>query len=103
MIDSLQNNQKFSRTPQNSFEVAGVDATLLRGAQVFCIVTMHLADPAVLKLILRVLREISKLSPLVFELYPSTKANIKSFGLSNQINARRLIIWPPQSSLDFLT
>lgn len=106
MIDSLLSNRSFARSPADCLKAAGVDPTLIQGAQGFGIVTMHRpsnVDHAdVLASLLGVLREISESIPLVFALHPRTKSNIERFGLGNLIDQTKMIMLPPQGYLEML-
>lgn len=106
MIDSLLSNRSFARSPADCLQAAGVDPTLIQGAQGFGIVTMHRPSNVdhtdVLASLLGVLREISESIPLVFALHPRTKSNIERFGLGNLIDLTKMIMLPPQGYLEML-
>ncbi|HLO62347.1 MAG TPA: UDP-N-acetylglucosamine 2-epimerase (non-hydrolyzing) [Azonexus sp.] len=106
MIDSLLSNLDVARNPGETLKANGIDPTVIHGEQGYGIVTMHrpsnVDDPAILKSLLTVLREISGSLPLIFALHPRTKSNIERFELENLIDRNRMIILPPQGYLEML-
>lgn len=106
MIDSLQTNRQYARSPAETLTAEGRNPAVIAGAQGYGVVTMHrpsnVDHPEILGNLLGVLREISADLPLVFALHPRTKSNIERFGLSHLIDSSNMIMLPPQGYLEML-
>ena len=106
MIDSLLFHLPSARRASATLSHHGFDPNVLLDPNGYGLVTLHRpsnVDTApVLRELLSVLREVSTRLPLVFALHPRTRTNIERFGLSDFIDARRVIILPPQGYLEML-
>jgi UDP-N-acetylglucosamine 2-epimerase (non-hydrolysing) len=99
MIDSLRANLA-SAVPAS--QSAG-RALVPKG---YALVTLHrpsnVDDPAVLKPLLAVLREIAARMPMVFPIHPRTAARIREFGAGDFLTAPGVTALPPASYLAML-
>ncbi|MDR1996220.1 non-hydrolyzing UDP-N-acetylglucosamine 2-epimerase [Azonexus sp.] len=106
MIDSLQDNRQYARSPTTTIATGGGDPALIAGPEGYGVVTLHrpsnVDTPDVLASLLGVLREISARLPLVFALHPRTRGNIERFGLQHLIDTPRMLMLPPQGYLEML-
>jgi UDP-N-acetylglucosamine 2-epimerase (non-hydrolysing) len=104
MIDSLLANREHARSGAETLQAHGIDAAVLAGG--YGVVTMHrpsnVDDAATLRSLLGVLRDVAARLPLVFALHPRTRANIERFGLGALIDARTMLLLPPQGYLEML-
>jgi UDP-N-acetylglucosamine 2-epimerase (non-hydrolysing) len=106
MIDSLTASLRHAVAPAQVLAGNGLDAAPLAGERGFGLVTLHrpsnvdtrddLADA------LSILGEIAGELPLVWPLHPRTRANIDRFGLWPAVDARRVLVLPPQGYLETL-
>jgi UDP-N-acetylglucosamine 2-epimerase (non-hydrolysing) len=106
MIDSLMTSLRLAIPPVAVFAENGADATLLVGQCGFGLVTLHrpsnVDQRESLAEALAILADISRALPLVWPLHPRTRANIERFGLWGMVDARRMIVLPPQGYLETL-
>ncbi|MEF7616873.1 UDP-N-acetylglucosamine 2-epimerase (non-hydrolyzing) [Aquincola sp. MAHUQ-54] len=106
MIDSLLSNRPQARPGEQTLQAHGIDPSLLRHASGYGVVTLHrpsnVDEPARLRAVLEVLREVSEQLPLVFALHPRTRANIDRFELASLIDPARMAVLPPQGYLEML-
>ncbi len=106
MIDSLLANRSFATPAKDTLRVANIDPEIILGPNGYGVVTLHrpsnVDDPDTLASLLQVLSEIADRLPLVFALHPRTKNNIERFQLSHLINARCMLMLPPQGYLEML-
>lgn len=106
MIDSLLSNREFAHPPEKTLTEAGFDASLLKGANGYAVVTLHrpsnVDQAETLRPLLDVLRKVSEKLPLVFALHPRTRANIERFGLNDLVSSQRIVLLPPQGYLEML-
>ncbi|WP_326540164.1 non-hydrolyzing UDP-N-acetylglucosamine 2-epimerase [Pseudorhodoferax sp.] len=106
MIDSLHASRPQARPAADTLKAHGADPALLRAEAGYGVVTLHRpsnVDQAdTLRLLLETLRAVSERLPLVFALHPRTRANIERFGLGGLIDARRMVLLPPQGYLEML-
>jgi UDP-N-acetylglucosamine 2-epimerase (non-hydrolysing) len=106
MIDSLLFNREFARAPQETVAASGFDASLLRGAQGYAVVTLHRPSNVDrienLRPLLDVMRKVAEKLPLVVALHPRTRANIEKFGLGDLVANPRIVLLPPQGYLEML-
>ena len=104
MIDSLLANRSHARGVADTLRQHGADPGLVAGG--YGVVTMHrpsnVDDAATLRSLLGVLHEVAAQIPLVFALHPRTRANIERFGLGALIDARTMVLLPPQGYLEML-
>src|SRR6185295_16574579 len=106
MIDSLLASLQHAVPPRDVFAGNGVDVALLGEERGFGLVTLHrpsnVDQQASLAEALTILGEISQELPLVCPLHPRTRANIERFGLWRLVDARRMVVLPPQGYLETL-
>ena len=106
MIDSLLASLQHAVPPSVVFAGNGVDAALLGEERGFGLVTLHrpsnVDQQDSLAEALTILGEISQELPLVCPLHPRTRANIERFGLWRLVDARRMVVLPPQGYLETL-
>ena len=104
MIDSLLDSRPAARSPAATLQAHGADPALLDGR--YGVVTLHrpsnVDDASTLEGLFSVLHEVSSQLPLVFALHPRTRANIQKFGLDKLIDARQMVLLPPQGYLEML-
>jgi UDP-N-acetylglucosamine 2-epimerase (non-hydrolysing) len=106
MIDSLLASLQYAVPPSVVFAGNGVDTALLGEKRRFGLVTLHrpsnVDQQASLAEALTILGEISEGLPLVCLLHPRTRASIERFGLWRLVDARRMVVLPPQGYLETL-
>ena len=106
MIDSLRFNQARAHSAADTLAAHGIDPALLRDRQGFGVVTLHrpsnVDDAPTLRGLLGVLAEVAAQLPLVFALHPRTRHNIERFELGGLVDAKRMIMLPPQGYLEML-
>ncbi len=106
MIDSLVANRPAARTAASTVAASGLSSQFLEGQTGFGVVTLHRpsnVDSAdSLGKLLGILREVAADLPLIFALHPRTRANIDKFGLMYLVDAKRMLILPPQGYLEML-
>jgi UDP-N-acetylglucosamine 2-epimerase (non-hydrolysing) len=106
MIDTLRLGLEQARPPAETLRAHGLDPALLSGPAGYGVVTMHrpsnVDEADTLADLLATLRLAADRLPLVFALHPRTRANIDRFGLMAQVDARRMLLLPPQGYLEML-
>jgi UDP-N-acetylglucosamine 2-epimerase (non-hydrolysing) len=106
MIDSLKASLAHAVPPAVVFAANGVDAKVVRELRRFGLVTLHrpsnVDDQESLGDSLAILSEVARDLPLIWPLHPRTRANIERFRLGRLIDAKRLIVLPPQGYLETL-
>ncbi len=106
MIDSLLASRPAARSVKDTLKLNGIAPAIVETGAGYAVVTMHrpsnVDDPAVLRALLGTLREVSQRLPLVFALHPRTRSNIERFGLSDLIDAQRMVLLPPQGYLEMV-
>ena len=106
MIDSLLASLQYAVPPSVVFARNGADTALLGGERGFGLVTLHrpsnVDEQGSLAQALAILGEISQELPLVCPLHPRTRERIERFGLWRMIDARRMVVLPPQGYLETL-
>jgi UDP-N-acetylglucosamine 2-epimerase (non-hydrolysing) len=106
MIDSVRESRVHARSTADTLRAQGIDPALLGVDRRYGVVTLHrpsnVDDADTLRDMLSVLNEVAAQLPLIFVLHPRTRGNIERFGLSAQIDARRMALLPPQGYLDML-
>jgi UDP-N-acetylglucosamine 2-epimerase (non-hydrolysing) len=106
MIDSLLASLQYAVPPAVVFASNGADTALLEGERGFGLVTLHrpsnVDEQASLAEALTILGEIGQELTLVCPLHPRTRANIERFGLWRLVDARRMVVLPPQGYLETL-
>jgi len=84
----------------------GIDASLLDGDPRFGLVTLHrpsnVDQEESLTEALTILRDVSHRLPLICPLHPRTRGNIERYGLERLIDARRMVVLPPQGYLEMV-
>lgn len=72
----------------------------------YVLVTIHrpsnVDEPQQLKDLAEILAELSKNRKVVFPVHPRTRKNLQSFGLTNEMNDKRIILAEPFGYIDFL-
>jgi UDP-N-acetylglucosamine 2-epimerase (non-hydrolysing) len=105
MIDSLTRHVAHAVPPSETLARNGGDATLVRDAAGFGVVTLHrpsnVDDAKVLRESLAVLDDVAERLPLVWPVHPRTRANLERFGLAPRRLAR-IALLPPQGYLEML-
>jgi len=106
MIDSLLSHKPRAVPISAMLEQAGIPAPAQSEWKRYGVVTLHrpsnVDDVEVLRPLLRSLRDVSALLPLICPLHPRTRANIDRFGLSELIASPRILVLPPQGYLEML-
>lgn len=106
MIDSVVFGRANAPKAQNTLQAHGVDSQFLDHPAGYGVVTLHrpsnVDDVDTLRALLGVLREVAADVPLIFALHPRTRGNIDRFGLMGLIDAKRMVMLPPQGYLDML-
>ncbi|MES2946910.1 MAG: UDP-N-acetylglucosamine 2-epimerase (non-hydrolyzing) [Pseudomonadota bacterium] len=106
MIDSVVFSLSLARSARETLEKFDANVALLQEPQGFGVVTLHrpsnVDDPAVLRAMLGVLREVAQRIPLVFTVHPRTHASIARFGLAELLEYTRLVLLPPLDYLEML-
>lgn len=106
MIDSLLANREYARSPQQTLQAAGADASALNHPAGYAVVTLHrpsnVDHTETLGSLLETLREVSEKLPLIFALHPRTRINIERFGLQHLVSGQRMVLLPPQGYLEML-
>src|SRR6202165_5879451 len=106
MIDSLLASLPYAVAPSVVCAGNGVDTALLEEEHGFGLVTLHrpsnVDQQSSLAEALTILGEISEELTLVCPLHPRTRANIERFGLWRLVDARRMVVLPPQGYLETL-
>jgi UDP-N-acetylglucosamine 2-epimerase (non-hydrolysing) len=99
MIDSLRYNLANAISPDHMFSSMCSKENRSQFNNGYGIVTLHrpsnVDDPAVLRRLLTVLKEIGNSLPLVFPVHPRTRQSIDDAGLENLISAPHFLILPP--------
>jgi UDP-N-acetylglucosamine 2-epimerase (non-hydrolysing) len=106
MIDSLRASAARARDPALTLAASGHTAELLNEPSGYGVVPLqrptNVDAPEALRGIHSTLAEVAQRMPLVFALHPRTRANIDRFGLATRIDARRMVLLPPQGYLEML-
>ena len=106
MIDSLLASLQYAVPPSVVFSGSGADTALLGRERGFGLVTLHrpsnVDQQGSLIEALTILGEISQELPLVCPLHPRTRERIERFGLWRLVDARRMVVLPPQGYLETL-
>jgi UDP-N-acetylglucosamine 2-epimerase (non-hydrolysing) len=106
MIDSLTASLRLAIPPLVVLADNGVETDILAGGGRFGLVTLHrpsnVDQQGSLAEALEILGEISRELPLMWPLHPRTRASIDRFGLWSAVDARRMIVLPPQGYLETL-
>ena len=106
MIDSLLASRPVARSVKDTLKLHGIAPAIVETGAGYAVVTMHrpsnVDDPAVLRALLGTLRDVAQRLPLVFALHPRTRSNIERFGLSDLIDAQRMVLLPPQGYLEMV-
>jgi UDP-N-acetylglucosamine 2-epimerase (non-hydrolysing) len=106
MIDSLLSHKPRAVPVSTLLEQAGIRGPVQSEWKRYGVVTLHrpsnVDDVEVLRPLLRSLRDVSELLPLICPLHPRTRANIDRFGLSELIDSPRILVLPPQGYLEML-
>jgi UDP-N-acetylglucosamine 2-epimerase (non-hydrolysing) len=106
MIDSLLASRDHAVSPRTVLARNGIDASLLDGDPRFGLVTLHrpsnVDQVESLTEALAILRDVSDRLPLICPLHPRTRGNIERYGLERLIDARRVVVLPPQGYLEMV-
>jgi UDP-N-acetylglucosamine 2-epimerase (non-hydrolysing) len=106
MIDSLLSSRPHAKPTAQTLRVHGINPSLIVHEKGYGLVTLHrpsnVDDADTLRRLLGILSEVAHSLPLVFALHPRTRHNIERFGLMGRIDARRLLLLPPQGYLEML-
>jgi UDP-N-acetylglucosamine 2-epimerase (non-hydrolysing) len=106
MIDSLRACRDHAVPPGLVLVRNGIEPSVLEAQGGFGLVTLHRPSnvdvPESLADALTILNEIGGRLPLVCPLHPRTRGNIDRFGLAGLIDAKRIVILPPQGYLEML-
>jgi UDP-N-acetylglucosamine 2-epimerase (non-hydrolysing) len=106
MIDSLCACREHAVLPRMVLLRNGVEPSVLDEESGFGLVTLHrpsnVDSPENLAEALSILKEISDRLPLVCPLHPRTRGNIERFGLADLVDAKRIVMLPPQGYLETL-
>jgi UDP-N-acetylglucosamine 2-epimerase (non-hydrolysing) len=106
MIDSLLSSRPHAKPAAQTLRAHGINPSLIVHEKGYGLVTLHrpsnVDDADTLRRLLGILSEVAHSLPLVFALHPRTRHNIERFGLMGRIDARRLLLLPPQGYLEML-
>jgi UDP-N-acetylglucosamine 2-epimerase (non-hydrolysing) len=106
MIDSLLSSRPHAKPAAQTLRAHGISPSLIVHEKGYGLVTLHrpsnVDDADTLRRLLGILGEVAHSLPLVFALHPRTRHNIERFGLMGRIDARRLLLLPPQGYLEML-
>lgn len=106
MIDSVVFGRSAARSAQDTLSQFDRDLAVLSDPKGYAVLTLHrpsnVDDPAVLRVLLDVLREVALQIPLVFSVHPRTRANMERFGLTYLLDSPRIVSLPPQDYLAML-
>jgi UDP-N-acetylglucosamine 2-epimerase (non-hydrolysing) len=106
MIDSLLHHRARAVAPAETLSRAKADAAMIAGEPGFGVVTLHRPSNVdsvdALAESLAVLREVSRLLPLVWPVHPRARANIDRFGFGPMLEALPLVLLEPQGYLEML-
>ena len=106
MIDSLLSSRPHAKPTAQTLRFHGIDPSLIVHEKGYGLVTLHrpsnVDDADTLRRLLGILSEVAHSLPLVFALHPRTRHNIERFGLMGRIDARRILLLPPQGYLEML-
>lgn len=103
MIDSLLAHLPRAVPPQVTLASASDPKTFADG---FALVTLHrpsnVDDPAALRRVLSILRDVSELIPIVFPVHPRTESRIAAAGLTELLATPRILRLTPLAYLEML-
>jgi UDP-N-acetylglucosamine 2-epimerase (non-hydrolysing) len=106
MIDSLLSSRPHAKPTAQTLLFHGIDPSLIVHEKGYGLVTLHrpsnVDDADTLRRLLGILSEVAQSLPLVFALHPRTRNNIDRFGLMGRVDARRVLLLPPQGYLEML-
>ena len=106
MIDSLLASRPQAKPAAQTLRAHGINPKLIVHEKGYGLVTLHrpsnVDDADTLRRLLGILSEVAHSLPLVFALHPRTRHNIERFGLMGRIDARSLLLLPPQGYLEML-
>ena len=106
MIDSLLSSRPHAKPTAQTLRFHGIDPSLILHEQGYGLVTLHrpsnVDDADTLRRLLGILSEVAQSLPLVFALHPRTRHNMDRFGLMDRVDARRVLLLPPQGYLEML-
>jgi UDP-N-acetylglucosamine 2-epimerase (non-hydrolysing) len=105
MIDTLRYNLN-DAIPSHSILARFKGSKLPAAGGVYGLVTLHrpsnVDDPVVLARLLKVLRQISERTPLLFPIHPRTQSRITATGLDGLLAGSAITTIPPQGYLEML-
>ncbi len=103
MIDSLLTHLPRAVPPQVTLAGASDPKTFVND---FALVTLHrpsnVDDPAALRRVLSILRDVSELIPIVFPVHPRTESRIAAAGLTELLASPRILRLAPLAYLEML-
>lgn len=106
MIDSLLSSRPHAKPTAQTLRFHGIDPSLILHEKGYGLVTLHrpsnVDDADTLRRLLGILSEVAQSLPLVFALHPRTRHNMDRFGLMDRVDARRVLLLPPQGYLEML-
>ncbi len=106
MIDTLLYNLDHAVFFKNTLKPNLHQTDYARFKEGYGLITMHrpsnVDDPAVLKQLLTVLREISREMPMIFPIHPRTKQRIDDAGLEQLVSGSGFLTLPPLGYLEML-
>ena len=105
MIDTLM--AQLSHAVPAAQTLAGIGGEgLLEDARGYGVLTLHrpsnVDEPAVLKRLLGVLRELSERTPIVFPMHPRTRARVRDAGLTGLLDTPDILTLEPLGYLELL-
>jgi UDP-N-acetylglucosamine 2-epimerase (non-hydrolysing) len=105
MIDSLLQHRRRAVAPAETLSSEGIRDDFLAGGP-FGVVTLHrpsnVDEPAALRELLALLRDVASRLPLVWPVHPRAKANIERFELASVVADAKIALLPPQGYLPML-
>jgi UDP-N-acetylglucosamine 2-epimerase (non-hydrolysing) len=106
MIDALLQHRARARLPGITLQNAGLDPSLVEGADGFAAVTLHRPSnvdaPDSLCESIALLVDVAERIPIVWPMHPRTRANIARFGLEPMLEHARIAVLEPQGYLEML-
>lgn len=106
MIDSLAHGLAYARAAHDTLRRWSANPALLDAPQGYALLTLHrpsnVDDPAVLHALLRVVREVADLLPVLFIAHPRTRAKLYQFDFAGLLEHPQIAVLPPQDYLEML-
>jgi len=106
MIDTLFHSRGRASTPAEVLADLPTAPVFLESPTGYGLLTLHrpsnVDEPATLRRLIRVLRDVSESVPLIFPVHPRTRARIDALDVGELFNTPRIALLPPLSYLELL-